>query len=158
MSKGVEISFDCLPLRSIGRLDIPIDASPKYRQRCERLLEIIETHGQHSTYYLYNAQCVFRLTNSEEVGTLTFGFDGTALTDESDSKTKSCDLEVHLRSETCDWISDPIVQWFKETVTRAVIVEFDLYIAAGDLEQTRQRIDKIQSESDEQGGFVGMYL
>jgi hypothetical protein len=28
----VEIVFDCLPLRSVGRLDIPIDASPKYRQ------------------------------------------------------------------------------------------------------------------------------
>ena len=29
----VDISFDCLPLRSVTRLDVPIDASPKYRER-----------------------------------------------------------------------------------------------------------------------------
>ena len=29
MDRWVEISFDCLPLRSVGRLDIPMDASPK---------------------------------------------------------------------------------------------------------------------------------
>ena len=34
MPHPVEITFDCLPLRSVGRLDIPIDASPKYRERC----------------------------------------------------------------------------------------------------------------------------
>ena len=31
MQRYVEIVFDCLPLRSISRLDIPIDASPRYR-------------------------------------------------------------------------------------------------------------------------------
>ena len=37
MSEYVEIEFDCLPLRSVGRMDIPIDASPNYRARCERI-------------------------------------------------------------------------------------------------------------------------
>ena len=59
----VEIMFDCLPLRSVGRLDIPIDASPKYRQRCERIKDEMERHGSHNSYFLYNASCVFHLTN-----------------------------------------------------------------------------------------------
>ena len=29
VNSPVQISFDCLPLRSIGRLDIPLDASPE---------------------------------------------------------------------------------------------------------------------------------
>ena len=42
MQRWVEVSFDCLPLRSIARLDIPIDASPKYRARCERIKAAME--------------------------------------------------------------------------------------------------------------------
>ena len=41
---------------------------------------------------------------------------------------------------------------------RSVAVEFDRYIAAGDLAQTVERIARIQSESDRQGGYMGMYL
>ena len=43
MNRYVEISFDCLPLRSVGRLDIPMDASPKYRERCERINAPLKT-------------------------------------------------------------------------------------------------------------------
>ena len=32
MGQWVEIEFDCLPLRSINRLDVPVDASPVYEQ------------------------------------------------------------------------------------------------------------------------------
>lgn len=32
MDRFVDISFDCLPLRSIGRMDVPLDASPKFRE------------------------------------------------------------------------------------------------------------------------------
>jgi len=39
-----------------------------------------------------------------------------------------------------------------------VLVEFDRYIQAGDLEKAQQRIAQLQAESDEAGGFVGMYL
>jgi hypothetical protein len=158
MNRHVDITFDCLPLRSVGRLDIPIDASPKYRQRCERILKAIETHGSFNTYYLYNARCVFHLTNSDAVGMLEFRFEGTALTDTSDQQTLRCDLESELVQETCDWLTEPIVAWFTESVPRAVAVEFDRYIAAGDLKQTVERIQRIQSESDQHGGYVGMYL
>ena len=42
MNRWVEIAFDCLPLRTITRLDIPIDASPAYQQRCERINRIYQ--------------------------------------------------------------------------------------------------------------------
>lgn len=158
MNRYVEIMFDCLPLRSVGRLDIPIDASPKYRQRCERIKCAIETHGSHNAYFLYNSQCVYHLSNQPEVGSIEFRFEGVALTDETDQKTVRCHLEVELTRETCDWLTEPIVDWFKETVSRSVAVEFDRYIAAGDLAQTVERIARIQAESDQQGGYVGMYL
>ena len=156
--RWVEISFDCLPLRSIGRLDIPIDASPKYRQRCERIKQAIDKHGAHNTYYLYNALCVFHLLNKDGVGEIEFRFDGTVLTDTMDSRCESCDVTAELSRETCDWLTEPIVEWFRETVARAVAVEFDRYIHAGDLQRAKERIEKILATSDDAGGFVGMYL
>lgn len=158
MSRYVDITFDCLPLRSVGRLDIPIDASPKFRARCERIKGALEAHGAFNTYFLYNATCTFHLTNQPELGMLQFDFEGTLLTDESDQRTLRASLEVKLRRETCDWLTEPIVAWFAETVPKAVQVEFDRYIAVGDLEQTKQRVAKIQADSDQHGGYVGMYL
>ena len=158
MSRWVEISFDCLPLRTIGRMDVPLDASPKYQALCERIKCAIEEHGSHNTYYLYNATCVYHLTNSDETGRLEFSFDGTIFTDSDDLHTDRCDLNVELIRETCDWMNESVVAWFAETVNKAVAVEFDRYIEAGDLEQARQRIEKIQAASDDAGGFVGMYL
>ena len=158
MNRYVDIVFDCLPLRSIGRMDIPLDASPRYRARCERIKRALETHGSHNTYYLYNASCGFHLTNRAEVGMLQFAFEGTALTDETDQTTVRCDLEVELLRETCDWLTEPVVAWFQETVPRSVAVEFDRYIAAGDLSQTVERIARLQAESEGRGGYLGMYL
>ena len=158
MSQYVDIEFDCLPLRSVGRLDIPIDASPKYRSRCERIKKALEIHGSHNTYFLYNAQCTFHLTNQSDFGMIQFRFSGTALTDATDQKTLRCALEVELVRETCDWLIQPVSAWLAETVPRAVQVEFDRYIAAGDLAQTVERIEQLQAQSDERGGFLGMYL
>ncbi|MFP6751762.1 MAG: hypothetical protein VB855_08805 [Pirellulaceae bacterium] len=158
MSGWVDIKFDCLPLRSVGRLEIPLDASPKYQQRCMKIKAAMEKHGSHNSYYIYNAQVTFRLTNAEEVGMLQYRFEGTVLTDAADEKSLRTDLHVDLLRETCDWLSEPIVQWFKETVSRTVAVEFDRYIAAGDLEKTRRRLEEIESQSDDQDGFMGMYL
>ena len=42
MDQWVEIRFDCLPLRSVTRLDIPLDASPKYQAFCHRVKAAIE--------------------------------------------------------------------------------------------------------------------
>jgi hypothetical protein len=158
MSRFVEIAFDCLPLRSVGRLDIPLDASPKYRARCERIKASLEAYGAHNTYYLYNASCTFHLTNHDDLGMIQFSFEGTAITDATDQKTVHTHLDVQLLRETCDWLTEPIVTWFRETVPRAVLVEFDRYIAVGDLQQTIERVKRIQAASDSQGGYVGMYL
>lgn len=158
MNRWVEISFDCLPLRTVGRLDIPIDASPKYRERCERIKQAIDKHGSHNTYYLYNAQCIFHLTNHDELGMIEFRFEGTALTDSSDLKTERCDLLIELVRETCDWLTAPVVKWFEESVSHAVAVEFDRYIFAGDLQKAKDRIAKVQAEVEQKGGYVGMYL
>ncbi len=158
MQRWVEIEFDCLPLRSVGRLDIPIDASPRYREFCERVKAAYDKHGAHNAYYLHNARCVFHLTNDPNLGMLEFRFEGVLLTDESDLHATHADLDVKLTGETCTWLAEPVVQWFHETVSRAVLAEFDRYIEAGDLEQTRQRIEKLQAASEEAGGFLGMYL
>ena len=158
MNRWVEITFDCLPLRSVGRVDIPMDASPRYRQFCEAVKAAMEQHGCHNSFFVYNASCVFHVTNDEGRGTIEFKFRGTVLTNDDDTKTKRCDLEVELAGETCDWLTTPIVEWFEQTVPRAVAVEFDRYIASTDLDQTKARIEQIQAASDDADGFVGMYL
>jgi hypothetical protein len=158
MSRFVEIEFECLPLRSVGRLDIPLDASPKYRQRCERIKQALAAHGSHNTYFLFNALCTFHFTNQPEFGMIQFRFEGTVLTDETDQKAVGSDLTVELVRETCDWLTAPVTAWFAATVSKAVEVEFDRYIAAGDLAQTLKRIEQLQAQCDEKGGFVGMYL
>jgi hypothetical protein len=158
MSRFVEISFDCLPIRSVTRLDIPIDASPRYRARCERIKAAIERHGSHNSYFLYDANCVFHLTNQPDLGTLEFSFEGTVLTDPNDRDSVLADLEVTLIRETCDWLTEPVVAWFKESVSQAVLVEFNRYIEAGDLAQTLKRIAALQAKADQSGGYVGMYL
>ncbi len=158
MNRFVEIVFDCLPLRSISRRDVPIDASPRYQQQWERVLKGLDTHGAHNSYYLYNATSVFHLTNQSELGMLEFSFEGTVLTDSSDQRTDRVDLKVELVRETCDWLTEPVVRWFHETVLKAVRVEFDRYIAAGDLEQTLLRLRRVESQSDRKGGYLGMGL
>jgi hypothetical protein len=154
----VEISFDCAPLRTVVRFDIPLDASPAYRALCERVKAAIEKHGSHNTYFLYNARCVFHLTNSDQTGMLEFQFEGVVTTDASDVRTAGCDLQTTLVRETCDWLTEPVVRWFAETVSHAVAAEFDRYIQAGDLEQAKRRLEQLQQASDAAGGFVGLYL
>jgi len=158
MNRWVEITFDCLPLRSVTRLDVPIDASPKYQAFCERVAAAIEAHGSHNTYYLYNGKCAYHLTNREDAGMIQFRFQGTVMTDDQDHRTVRCDLDAKLLRETCGWLTEPIVAWLAETVNQSVSVEFDCFIEAGDLEKTKQRIETLQAASDEAGGFIGMYL
>ncbi len=158
MSQWVEISFDCLPLRTVGRLDAPLDASPRYREFCDRVKAAIEKHGAHNTYYLYNAHCVYHLTNDGSTGMLSFLFDGVVLTTSDDSAAQRCDLNVELQRETCDWLTQPVVEWFAGNTLKAVEVEFNRYIAAGDLQAAKERVEKIQQASDDADGFMGMYL
>ncbi len=158
MPNWVDVSFDCRPLRTIGRLDVPLDASPKFRQFCERVKSAIERHGSFNTYYLYNGRCAFHLTNDPNSGTIEYRFEGTAFTDEADERTIRCDLAVEEAGDTCDWLTQPIDDWLRATVERAVRVEFDRYISAGDLSKAVERINQLQSQTDEAGGFVGMFL
>lgn len=158
MERYVEITFDCLPLRSLGRIDIPLDASPKFRAKCERIQKALASHGTLNTYYLHNAACTFRLTNDPDLGMIQFEFEGTLMTDDADLRSTSAQLDVQLKRETCDWLTEPIVAWFKDSVRRAVMSEFDRYIAAGDLTRTKERIAKNQAEMEKSGGFLGMGL
>lgn len=158
MQHWVDITFACLPLRSVVRLDIPLDASERYRAFCERIKAALDKHGSFNSYYLYNGTCTYHLTNRDDRGMLAFRFEGTVLTDSDDQRTVRCDLQVALVRETCDWLAQPVVAWFCETVSHAVSVEFDRYIAAGDLEQAKQRIAQLQAASDEAEGFLGMFL
>ncbi|MEM1067531.1 MAG: hypothetical protein AAGG48_03695 [Planctomycetota bacterium] len=154
----VELEFDCLPLRSITRLDVPVDASPVYEQFVLRVKEAMEKHGSHNSYYLHRGKCTFHLTNDPEQGAISFHFEGTVLTDASDRKAKGVDILVKLAGETCEWLSEPMVGFLAESVEHALLVEFNRYIEAGDLEKTEQRIKTIQDQSDAADGFVGMYL
>ena len=156
--RWVDIEFDCLPLRSVTRLDVPFDASPAYEQYVLRVKAAIEKHGSHNAYYLSSASCTFHLTNDPKLGTVRYAVEGVVLTNTDDLKTRAADLTVRLERETCPWLTEPIVDFLAESVRHAMLVEFDRYIEAGDLRRTQERIDKLQSETDASGGFVGMYL
>ena len=154
----VEIEFDCLPLRSVTRQDVPVDASPVYEQFVLRVKEAMAKHGSHNTYYLHRGRCSYHLTNDPARGGVSFAFEGTVMTGEDDRQTKAVDVSVKLDGETCAWLSEPVVGFLAESVQQAVLVEFDRYIAAGDLAKTEERIQAVQSQSDSAEGFVGMYL
>ncbi len=92
------------------------------------------------------------------MGWVRFSMEGTVLTDEFDRKTVGSDLDIKLEQETCDWLTQPAVAWLGLSVKRAVEVEFDKYIAAGDLSRAIQRLAREQNASDAAGGFLGMNL
>ena len=158
MESCVKITFDCLPLRSLPQVSSPTEGSPKFQELVGRIEAAIKRYGRHNAYYLYNARCVFHLTNSESLGMLDFRFEGTLLTNAEDMKTQVVELEVDMVGETCDWLTEPALRWFETTVHRAVKVEFDRYIAAGDLDRTRERMEQLEDETLSSGGFLGMGL
>lgn len=156
MEPVVDIAFDCLPLRSIGRVDIPIDASPAYRTRCQRLLHAIDTYGAANSYFLYNTRCVYRLANSDIDNMLRFTFEGIVVTDRSDGKAEQAELDVILTSETCgQQLSPDVLAWFARVVERAVLIEFNHFIAAGRLAQRVDQLGEVASIADV-AGFSGM--
>lgn len=158
LDRYVEVGFDCLPLRTIPRRDVPLDASPKYRAFLERVLAAFDKHGAFNSYFLYRGFCRFRLLNHPTLGLLHFAFDGTLLTDPDDQRTRLVDLEIKLEQETCDWLTQPAVAWWETTVREAVRIEFDHFIAAGDLKKTEERLRKLHAAEDAAGGYLGMGL
>ncbi len=145
MQPYVDIAFDCLPLRSVGRLDVPLDASPALRARVAQLQRAIDVHGTQNAYFLYNTRCVFRLANSEVENMLRFTFDGIVLTDRSDCKADRADLSIELAAETCGMIPLDVLAWFRGVVRRAVLIEFDHFIAAGSLAARVSDLRKVES-------------
>jgi hypothetical protein len=148
MQPVVDIAFDCLPLRSVGRIDVPIDASPAYRARCERLRQAINTHGAANTYFLYNTRCLYRLANSDVENMLRFTFEGIIVTDRSDGKADHAELDVRLTSETCGTLSPEVLAWFGRVVERAVLIEFNHFITAGRLAERVEDIGQVASIAD----------
>jgi hypothetical protein len=128
---AVQIAFDCLPLRSIARLDVPIDASDALRRRVERMKAAMAAFGLPRSDFLYNAHCTFRFANSEVEGSCRFEFEGAVQTDAGDRKCERALLDVHLTSETCGGLPADVQAWLVERVHRAVVIEFDRFIAAG---------------------------
>jgi hypothetical protein len=155
MEPVVDIAFDCLPLRSIGRVDIPLDASPEFRARCERLKREIDSHSGANAYFLYNTQCTYRLANSEIENVLRFTFDGTVLTDRSDCKADRAELEIELIAETCGGVPPAVLAWLRTVVNRAVLVEFDRFITDGCLAAHVADLGRVE-DAGALCGFAGM--
>ncbi len=158
VARNVEIVFECLPLRSISRLDTPIDASPGFQAKCGRIQRALLKHGSYNTYFLHDATCVFHLTNNPNEGLLQFTFEGTVTTDESDRRAVAADLQAVLKFESCDWLTEPVVRWFKDAMARAVMIDFDRYIATGNLTRTEERLALEHARFEESRGYVGMGL
>ncbi len=157
MDAHVPISFDCLPLRSVGRVDVPLDASPAFRERCERLQKAIDAHSDENAYFLYNGSCTYRLANSDIENMLRFSFDGTVVTDLSDARAERGDLDIRLTAETCGSIPEEVLYWLRSVVERAVLVEFDRFISAGRLAQRVDELGKVDSVGSIRD-FAGMNL
>ncbi|MEX0611726.1 MAG: hypothetical protein WD738_11880 [Pirellulales bacterium] len=155
MQPYVDIAFDCLPLRSVGRVDVPLDASPAFRARCRRLQQAIDAHGTQNAYFLYNTRCVFRLANSDIEGMLRFSFDGTVLTDRSDCSADRADLAIELSAETCGSMPPDALAWFRRVVERAVLIEFNHFIAAGQRDARVTQLGQVDSIADV-ADFAGM--
>lgn len=156
--RPVDVQFDCLPLRSVTRLDPPLDASPALVAKWNRIKSAIHLHGNHNTYYLHNAHCRFYVTNNPNAGMIAFKFEGVLFTNPTDSKAIRCDLAVELDQENVPWLEQHVVKWFKESVSHAVIEEFNRFIQAGDSEKTKQRLEQLDKTLAESGGYLGMGL
>ena len=157
MNPVVDIVFDCLPLRLVGRFDVPLDASDAYRLRCERLKQAIDRHAGKNAYFLYNARCVYRLANSEVDGMLRFEFEGTVIASSGDDKAEATDLEIELTAATCRGLPNRVKAWFIKAVEVAVLIEFDRFVAAGNLSKAvavASQVDHIEDLAS----FAGMHL
>ena len=151
----VEIAFDCMPLRSVGRLDLPLDASDAFRRRAGRIKAALNDFGAERTYFLYNGHCVFRFANSDVEGTCRLEFEGVVRTDAGDRLCQEALVEAKLASETCGGVPPAVEAWLAERVREAVRVEFDRFIAAG---QLAERADQLGTGSSlaQLGGLAGM--
>ena len=77
------------------------------------------------------------------------------LTDRSDCKAEQADLAIELIAETCGGVPPAALDWLKGVVKRAVLVEFDRFISAGQLAERVAELGTVDSLTTI-GGFAGM--
>jgi hypothetical protein len=156
MSDAVSIVFECLPFRLVGHLGMPLDASEEQMALWRRFRAALTKHGTANTYFLYNADCTFRLTNGTD-GYLRFVFEATVKTDERDARPVDIDLACRLASSDFDVpASTATLEFFREVVRRAVLDEFQLFIDAGNLKRALAQREHILRQWDQNRGFLGI--
>lgn len=158
MFQAVALVFDCLPFGRVSHTGMPLDAPEEQIALWKRFRAALEKHGTENTYFVYNADCTFHLTNGPG-GRLRFLFEGTVRTDEADEHPVDAELACRLAdNELAVPLSDDVLEFFKAVLRRAVIDEFQLFIDAGNLKRTLEAEEQILREWDENRGFVGMYI
>ena len=160
MAQNVNIVFECLPLGRVSHAGMPLDASDEQRALWRRFRAAMNKHGRENTYFLYNADCTFRLsnrnseTNSEFV---RFLFEATVRTDAMDERPIEIDLACQLADSDFEQpLAPEVLEFFQEAVRRAVLVEFQHFINAGNLKRTLAQREQLLREWDRNRGFVGM--
>jgi hypothetical protein len=156
MPDAVSIVFECLPFRLVGHMGMPLDASEEQMALWRRFRAAMTKHGTANTYFLYNADCTFRLTNGPD-GYLRFVFEATVKTDERDERPVEIDLACRLAASDFDLtMSTAVLEFFREVVRRAVLAEFQLFIDAGNLKRALAQREHILREWDQNRGFLGI--
>ena len=156
MSDAVTIVFECLPFRLVGHAGMPLDASDEQQALWRRFRAAMAKHGTANTYFLYNADCTFRLSNAEG-NSVRFIFEATVRTDEKDSHPVHIDIACRLaETEFPKPFAPAALDFFREALRRAVLVEFQLFINAGNLKRALAEREHILQEWDRNRGFVGM--
>jgi hypothetical protein len=152
------IHFDCLPFRRVSHAGMPLDAPDEQIALWKRFRAAMSKHGTENTYFLYNADCTFHLTNGPG-GRLRFLYEGTVRTDEADAQPVEADLACRLADNDLALpLSDAVLAFFQSVVRRAVMDEFQLFIDAGNLKRTLAEEQQMLREWDKNRGFVGMYI
>ena len=155
MPEAVTIIFECLPFRLVGHAGMPLDASDEQQALWRRFRAAMAKHGTANTYFLYNADCMFRLTNSGS-GFLRFVFEATVKTDEKDERPIDIDIVSRLVESDFEKLSSEVLDFFRAATRRAVLAEFQLFIDAGNLKRALAQREHILREWDRNRGFVGM--
>ena len=155
MPDAVTIVFECLPFRLVGHTGMPLDASDEQQALWRRFRAAMAKHGTANTYFLYNADCIFRLSNSE-AGFVRFVFEATVKTDEKDQRPIDIDLACRLAESDFERICPEVQDFFREAVRRAVLAEFQLFIDAGNLKRALAQREHILRGWDRTRGFIGM--
>ena len=156
MPDSVTIVYECLPFRLVGHAGMPLDASEEQMALWRRFRAAMAKHGTGNTYFLYNADCTFRLTNGPG-GFVRFLFEATVRTNEKDERPVDIDFACQLAGTDFDQPLDPaVIGFFHQAVRRAVLAEFQLFIDAGNLKRALAQKEHILREWDRNRGFVGM--